>query len=106
MRVAEWKFPRAHQAGFQPPSRVIRVRGLAEHVRPGSLELYFKTRFCYNLDRIIFRGSYEYGVEEYEYRFASWKNQVSPFPFYHPLHPLLPLIQLSLLSRPRLVYQD
>ncbi|KAI0872080.1 hypothetical protein GGS24DRAFT_503117 [Hypoxylon argillaceum] len=75
VRVAEWKFPRAHQAGFQPPSRVIRVRGLAEHVRPGSLELYFKTRFCYNLDRIIFRGSYEYGVEEYEYRFASWKNQ-------------------------------
>ncbi|KAJ8130065.1 hypothetical protein O1611_g3564 [Lasiodiplodia mahajangana] len=79
VRVAEWKplyfNPMPQHLGFQQlPSRVIRVRGPANEVKPASLQVYFKSRFRYNLDRIVFRGT-KYDREEYEYRFASWKNQ-------------------------------
>ncbi|KAI0095812.1 hypothetical protein GGR51DRAFT_567631 [Nemania sp. FL0031] len=79
VRVPEWKSlyfnpKREHPGPNQFPSRVIRVRGPASEVRPASLEVYFQSKFHYKLDRVIFRGTKD-GREEYEYRFASWKNQ-------------------------------
>ncbi|KAI1202084.1 hypothetical protein F5X97DRAFT_345969 [Nemania serpens] len=82
VRVAELELRRGHVREHrrhrgcpQLPSRVIRVRGLPEYVRPASLEVYFNSRFRYDLDRVIYRGTTKHGLEEYEYRFACWKNQ-------------------------------
>ncbi|KAI1124936.1 hypothetical protein F5Y10DRAFT_248147 [Nemania abortiva] len=75
VRVAEWTPLHDNGSGFSKlPSRVIRVRGLPEVVGPASMKVFFDENFRYNLDRVLYRGTTK-GLEEYEYRFACWKNQ-------------------------------
>ncbi|KAI2635413.1 hypothetical protein GGS21DRAFT_515730 [Xylaria nigripes] len=79
VRVAEPKLRRGSMQNFngrpQFPSRVIHVCGRVADVNPDSLEAYFSSKFRYNLDRIIYHGIQEDGLDHYEYRFACWKNQ-------------------------------
>lgn len=106
VRVAERELRRGHLREHrqyhgppQLPSRVIRVRGLAEYVKPAALEVYFNSRFRYDLDRVIYRGTTKHGLEEYEYRFACWKNQVPIFSPFHLTVNVFPLAYM-LMYRP------
>ncbi|KAI3323407.1 hypothetical protein HD806DRAFT_522588 [Xylariaceae sp. AK1471] len=79
VRVAEPQLRREnvrlHQGHLQLPSRVIHVCGPPAVVNPGSLEVFFSSKFRYDLDRTIYHGVRDDGSVEYEYRFACWKNQ-------------------------------
>ncbi|KAI1431582.1 hypothetical protein GGR50DRAFT_678786 [Xylaria sp. CBS 124048] len=77
------------------PCRVVHVSGRKEDVNPESLEAYFSSKFRYHLDRVICHGGQNDDLIEYEYRFASWRNQVRFFFFsfffffFFSLHPLM-----------------
>ncbi|KAI0914826.1 hypothetical protein F4823DRAFT_571751 [Ustulina deusta] len=81
VRVAETKLKNnkwgRYPGGRLLPSRVLLIRGPKDIVAPTPLQAFFNRLFRYDLDRIIPLGTDKDGKAEYEYRFGSWKNQVS-----------------------------